>query len=67
MFHVEIYGEFFLRDGLQKYDVSETIFAAFFRRLYQTYDCIGGGTGNLWNVVFCSSFTLQLLSRMERV
>jgi hypothetical protein len=40
MFHVELYGEFFLGDGLQKSGVSETIFAAFFRRLYHTYDCV---------------------------
>jgi len=40
MFHVELYSEFFLGDRLQKCGVSETIFAAFFRRLYHTYDCV---------------------------
>jgi hypothetical protein len=40
MFHVELYGKFFLGDGLQKSDVSETILAAFIRRLYHTYDCV---------------------------
>jgi hypothetical protein len=39
-FHVELYSEFFLGDGLQMCDVSETILAAFFRRLYHTYDCV---------------------------
>jgi hypothetical protein len=40
MVHVELYGKFFLGDRLQKSDVSEIIFAAFFRRLYHTYDCV---------------------------
>jgi hypothetical protein len=40
MFHVELHGEFFSGVGLQKSDVSETIFAAFFTRLYHTYDCV---------------------------
>jgi len=40
MFHVELYGDFFLDDGLRKSDVSETIFATFFRRLYHTSDCV---------------------------
>lgn len=49
MFHIELYGEFFLGDRLQKSDVTETIFAAFIRRLYHTYD---GGTGCLCDVTF---------------
>jgi hypothetical protein len=40
MFHVELYGEFFLSEGLQAYDFSETIFITFIRRLYHTYDCV---------------------------
>ena len=40
MFLIQLHGEFFLGDGLQKSDVSENIFAAFFRRLYHTYDCV---------------------------
>jgi hypothetical protein len=49
MFHVELYGEFFLGDGLQKSDVTETISAAFIRRFYHTYD---GGTGSLCDMTF---------------
>jgi hypothetical protein len=38
MFLVELHGEFFSGVGLQKSDVSETVFAAFVRRLYHIYD-----------------------------
>ena len=40
MFHVELYGELFLSDGLQKSAFSETIYATFIRTLYHTYDCV---------------------------
>jgi hypothetical protein len=40
MFHVALCGEFLFGDRLQKSDISETVFATFFRRLYHTYDCV---------------------------
>jgi hypothetical protein len=67
MVHVELYGKFFLRDGLQNSDVSETIFAVFFRRLYHTYNCVLVVALEICGMWFNTSFTLQLLTRMEQV
>jgi hypothetical protein len=40
MFHVELYGELFLGDGLQMSDVSDTFFLALTIQLYHSYDCV---------------------------
>ena len=53
MFHVELRGEFFLDDGLQKSDVSDKLFRDFFRRFVShLWLCIDGGTGSLCDVTF---------------
>jgi hypothetical protein len=40
MFHVELYGEFVLCDGLRKSDVLDTFLLPSSGSFYHTYDCV---------------------------